>query len=143
MVQENTIPDKATWRVRPYGEGIGDYQTVSGWKEQRGLGILCENALPPDGVIVEMNGEPVAASWLYLCHGIGVAFWEGLVTRPGLSLRQSREACAHCVGLLKTIARANDVGLIKTYTTDAIAQEAMKLGFMATGSGLISLITKT
>lgn len=138
MVAENTV-----WKVRPYGEAVGDYQTVSGWQEQRGLGKLLENTLPPTGIIVEMDGEPVAASWLYLCYGIGVAFWEGMISRPGLSLSQARASCGHCLGALREIARANDIGAIKAYAGATLTHEAQKHGFAVTGHSLFSLITPT
>ena len=130
MVQENTVSDKAIWKVRPYGEAVGDYQMVSGWKQDRGLGILMENTLPPDGVIVEMDGQPVMAAWLYLCYGIGVSFLEGLITRPGLSLSTAREALKHCIGILKAIASENNIGIIKGYVSPPVARESVSAGFV-------------
>lgn len=131
------------WKVREYGSQLGDYQMVSGWSEERGKGRLMENTLPPHGIIVECDGQAVAASWIYLCYGIGVGFWEGLITRPGLSLASARTACGHCVGALKAVARANDVGLIKAYTHSGLAAEAVKHGFRVSGSHFVSIIVTT
>jgi hypothetical protein len=132
---------EVVWSVRGYGEKVGDYQMVCGWSEERGMGMLLENTLPPTGIIVEADSEAVAASWLYLCYGIGVGFWEGLIARPGLSLKMARAACGHCVGALKAIAAANDTGLIKTYAKGALAWEAERHGFIRADEGLISLFT--
>lgn len=129
------------WVVRGYGEKVGDYQMVSSWMEGRGMGRLLENLLPPTGVVVECDGEAVAASWLYLCYGIGVGFWEGLVARPGISLEMARAACGHCLGALKAIAKANDTGLIKTYAKGALTVEAQRHGFVRADEGLVSLFT--
>jgi hypothetical protein len=137
------VPENAIWTVRAYGEKVGDYQLVSSWIEARGLGRLQENFLPPTGIIVEMNNKPVAASWLYLCYGIGVAFWEGLYTCPGLSLSTARAACLHCLGALKAIAKTNDVGVIKAYTKRALAAQAKKHGFHTMDEGFTSILTTT
>jgi hypothetical protein len=131
------------WRVREYGSQLGDYQMVSGWSEERGKGRLMENTLPPHGIIVECDGQAVAASWIYLCYGIGVGFWEGLITRPGLSLASARTACGHCVGALKAVARANDVGLIKAYCRPGLARQAGSFGFHEINTGYTGLISTT
>lgn len=135
--------EEVMWSVRGYGEKVGDYQMVSGWKEVRGMGMLMENVLPPTGVIVEMDGEAVAASWLYLCYGIGVGFWEGLITKPGLSLGVARAAWVHCYGAIRKLAAANDTGVIKIYTKGPLTCEAMKHGFTEMGDGYTALIAFT
>lgn len=131
------------WVVRGYGEKVGDYQMVSGWMEGRGMGMLLENLLPPTGIVLECDGEAVGAAWLYLCYGIGVAFWEGLVARPGLSMKEMREMLRHCTGALRAIAAENDVGVIKVYAQGVLADEGVKCGLVRTGENYVSLITTT
>lgn len=143
-----TVPAPATapppvWSVRAYGERLGDYQMVSGWSEERGKGPLREQLLPPHGIIVEHHGEAVAASWLYLCYGIGVGFWEGLMAKPGISVATAREACRHSVGAVKAIAKANNTGLIKAYVKPRLAAQAFAMGFRADGQDYTSIITTT
>jgi hypothetical protein len=133
--------EEVVWSVRGYGEKVGDYQMVSGWMEERGMGRLLENLLPPTGVVVECDGEAVAASWLYLCYGIGVGFWEGLIAKPGVTLGMARLACGHCLGALKAVAKANDTGIIKTYAKGALAMQAQCHGFIRADEGLVSLFT--
>ncbi|QIF01924.1 hypothetical protein [Roseimicrobium sp. ORNL1] len=140
-VEDEQEQEVGRWVVRSYGEKVGDYQMVAGWMEGRGMGRLLENLLPPMGIVVECDGEAVAASWIYLCYGIGVGFWEGLITKPGLSPAMGLAACRHCLGALKAIAVANDVSVIKAYAKGTLARQAEKHGFVKLDEGLSSLIT--
>ncbi len=45
--------------------------------------------LPPVGIVVEQNGVPVSACWVHLSAGVGVAFLDSPVSRPGLSVKDT------------------------------------------------------
>ena len=46
-----------------------DYDTLVRWWQQWEFGVVPEECLPPDGVIVEHEGKPVCAGGLYI--GLG------------------------------------------------------------------------
>lgn len=78
--------------------------------------------LPPTGIIAEDETGPLAACFLYLSYGIGVAFVEAAVSRPGLSLKRSRQAFAAVLGGLEVIARAHDTGVLVCHALPALAR---------------------
>lgn len=111
-----------SWQVRTYGTGVGDFQMVADWwsahtKERE----FVEAFLPPTGIIVERNGEPVAAVWCHLSAGIGVAFLESPVTRPGLCLAETSEAMHVGLDAIEAICRGHDYGLLVANTLPGIA----------------------
>lgn len=122
-------------QVRAYGVALGDYQLVNEWWQSRHGEPLAETLLPPCGVIVEREGEPIAALWCYHCYGVGVAFLEMPITRPGSYVSASMEALGlaveACVTLVKAAAQAEggDVCLFKCYTLPGIARMLPRLGF--------------
>jgi len=108
--------------IRQYGEGVGDFQMVSGWlkghdEEDR----FTEVFLPPVGVIVEDAGEPVAVCWMYLAAGIGVGFIEWPITRPGLGLKRAKAALGAAFGALELIAKQHDYSLLVATTSKPLA----------------------
>lgn len=130
------------YQVRPYTSGA-DYHLVAEWWRTHGMGEFQETLLPPDGYIVQRDGEDVAAAWLYLSNGIGVAFMEWVVTRPGLSLKEARTALGHVIECMRRYANANDYGVIWCNTLPAIARFAAHHGFRAVAQDRVSMILKT
>lgn len=116
---------------------------VDAWWGERGRGQFLENLLPPDGFIVERDGEAVAAIWLYFSYGIGMAFMEFAVTRPGQSAAQSKEAFRHLVSFAKQLARSRDFGQIWAHTFPSIAAFLKEDGFHVFPEKLVSVITST
>lgn len=78
--------------------------------------------LPPTGVIAEDDTGPLAACWIYLSYGIGVAFVEMAISRPGLSLAKSRKAFAAVMGALEEVAKAHNTGVLVCHTLPAVAR---------------------
>ena len=127
---------KEPLQVRMYGEAVGDYQTANDWWQSRHGEPLAETVLPPLGVMVERDGKPIAALWCYESFGIGVAFLEMPLTRPGLSVREAMQALSLAVEACVRIAKAHakegggDVSLFKCYTLPGIAHVLPRLGFV-------------
>lgn len=123
------------FQARIYGEQAGDYQLVNRWYEARHSKPLSETILPPCGVIIEMDGEPVAALWCYEVFGIGIAFLEHAVTRSGLSISEAKRALSlaaeACIRIAKTHASENggDVSLFYLHARPEIARFLPALGF--------------
>ncbi|CAB4163484.1 hypothetical protein UFOVP813_25 [uncultured Caudovirales phage] len=116
--------------ARLYGTKTGDYQLVSHWWSQRRGEPLAETVLPPIGVMVERDGSPVCAIWCYECFGIGVAFIENPVSRPGLTIQETKAffkvAIDACIALAKS---HGDFSLFKTYACPRVSLVMPSLGF--------------
>lgn len=116
---------------------------VDAWWRDHGQGGLLENLLPPDGFIVERDGKPLCAAWLYLSAGIGVAFLEWVVARPGLPFAESKAAFIHLIQFLKQHARSCDYGVIWCNTLPGIARVAAQCGFVKLDTGRVSMAMNT
>ena len=116
-------------RVRHY-EGK-DLPMIREWWAGHGEGEFPAWLLPPLGVVVECDGAPVAALWLYMAVKIGVCFAEFPVSRPGLSMAEGREAFRCAVGALEAAALANDYRVMICHTLPAIARVMRNFGFRA------------
>lgn len=134
---------ESLYQIRKYGEKVGDYQLIDEWWRVHNDGQFLENLLPPDGFIVERDGDPVCAAWLYLSAGIGVAFMEWIVSKPGQSLSQSKEAFFQMVEFIKGYARASDYGVVWCNTLPAIARVAVQCGFRVAGKERVAMVLTT
>lgn len=132
------------FQIRQYGEKLGDYQMIDGWRRAHGHGQFIETLLPPIGVIAELDGVALSACWLHLSAGIGVGILEHLSTAPGLSPMQASTAIGHCLEALKQIAKEHDYGALIGFTHAAIARYACNHhGFTQGNTGLVQIITPT
>lgn len=117
-----------------------DYATAKGWWDEHGAEAWPESVLPPDGVMVEMDGEPVCAGWLFLVERHHVAFFHGLVTKPGLSMRVAAEALRHLnEGLDIVMRRAGRTLILGTVPQGGMLAHAKKLGFIPMGEPLLTV----
>lgn len=113
---------------------------VSEWYRAHGAGALQEVLLPPDGFVVQCDGEDLGALWVYFANGIGVGHVEWLVTRPWLSLAQSKHAIKHLVDFIWHHAQAHDYGALIFHAVPAAARVADYLGLTVAAKGQVTLI---
>ncbi len=104
------------------------------WVSHDSLGPFPEAILPPLGVMVWDESGPAAALWCYECFGVGVAFLEFPVSRPGMGFKAARaafeEAVKACVKLAgKLIEPPGDYGVFRCFTLRPIAKTLKGLGF--------------
>lgn len=120
--------------ARVYGLGLGDYQLVNEWWKRHHRHDLPETLLPPLGVIVERNSEPVGALWCYESFGVGVCFLEWPCSAPGLGVKEAARvfgfAVEACIALAKT---HGDFAIFRCSTIPAIARVLPSLGFLSEG----------
>ncbi len=117
------------WSVREYLKT--DWDLVSNWWDAHAHGShLVEPMLPPVGIIIEHDGQPACACWLYMAVGIGVCWVEHAVSRPGLKLREAKEAFRLAIHALEVIAKSHDYGVMIAHTLPAIARTLRGFGFM-------------
>lgn len=99
--------------------------------------------LPRLGIVIEPDGEPVCAAWLYMDNSVGVCFVEFPVTKPGLSLTEMRLAFAVGVQFLKLEAAALGYGVMMVRTLPGLARVLASMGFRRGGEGLVCMETLT
>jgi hypothetical protein len=127
------MANDAPLTARVYGLKAGDYQLVNGWWKARHGRDFIETLLPPLGVIVERGSEPVAAIWAYESCGIGVAFLEYFITRPGLAFRAVSNAFGYCLKSIEFILKERGYSVLRAITEERLAKFAPLHGFKAIG----------
>ena len=86
------------WRVT-------DIPTLQAWHEARHGYALSALLLPPLGFVVTDERGPCAALFCYQSYGVGVAFIDLALSRPGTSFAEAKKAFSLC---LKAIVLACD-----------------------------------
>jgi hypothetical protein len=116
------------WQVREY-DAARDAAMVEDWWSHHNDNPFPSDLLPPAGAIIECDGVPYAACWLYMAVGVGVCWLEWPVSAPGLSLRQSREAFTQLVDAMALLARSHNYPLMIANTLPPIARIMKGMGF--------------
>lgn len=128
--------ETAPLQVRVYGLKAGDYQLVNEWWMRHNQTPLPETMLPPNGVIVELDGVPLGALWCYESFGVGVAFLEWPCSAPGLGQREALAVFAFAVEACVHLAKSHgDFCLFRCSTLPAIARALPRLGFVPEHGG--------
>ena len=97
--------------------------------------------LPPLGVVVEdASGEAIGMLWCYESYGVGVAWLEYPVTRPGLTMKQAGAVMAVAVMACMQVAGKECVPpatyhVFRVATSSPIARFLGRLGFQFSDGG--------
>ncbi len=121
--------------VRPFE--ITDIPTLSDWWQAR-HGALADfpvEMLPPLSVIVEDEEGPCFFISCYESFGVGVAFLEYPVSRPGMTPRQTRDAAAFGIAAIKELAgkRCNppaEYVVFKAVPSESLFRAMSGMGFV-------------
>lgn len=105
----------------------------TGWRKAHGMAELPDSIFPRLGVVAVLDGLDSAAAWLYQDNSVGVAFMEWIVSRPGLSLAESKACFARISDTFHAEAKAIGYGLILAHGPHAVARIAVGLGWQDTG----------
>lgn len=128
--------NKPKLTARVYGLKAGDYQLVNGWWRRHNAIDLPETLLPPLGVMVELDSEPVGALWCYESFGIGVAFLEWPCSKPGLGRKEATEVFRFAIEACISLAKSHgDYSVFRCSTLAPIARVLPKFGFMPEHGG--------
>lgn len=129
----------STWSVREYTKG--DAAMIAAWHRGHGggAGPFPFALLPPVGIVIEHEEAPVAACWLYMAVGVGLCWLELPVSRPGLPLREAREAFRLGIAALEQIAQTHDYRVMMAHTTLSIARALRGFGFQPESGTKITL----
>ena len=104
-------------RTRPWDRDK-DYNTLVGWWNDWEFGVVPKECLPPDGMIVEVDGEPVCAGGLYIGLGTQFAFMEWIVTDKRAEPRNVHKCLKSCIEGLMTLAKNKGMKLVYTATKE-------------------------
>ena len=95
-----------------------DYGTLVRWWTQWEFGVVPKECLPPDGVMVEVDGKPVCAGGLYMGVGTQFAFMEWIVTDKGADPRNTHKCLKKCIDSLIELAKRKGMKLVYTATKE-------------------------
>jgi hypothetical protein len=127
--------------IRHYGLSVGDYQVISGWYHERHGRLLPETILPPLGVMVEDSKGPAAVLFAYQSLGIGVAFLDPFITRPGMPAGAAHHLFGWALAGIELVLKREDYGFLRCFTeSDTLARCLMRHGFTGENNNLAKLI---
>ena len=115
--------------VTHYNEAAHGGMVAEWWAARHRDRLFQFGMLPPVGVVAEDEGGPCAACWMHLSAGVGVAFIENPVTKPGMPLTKARDTLLFLMEVLEKIALEHDYGVMVAHTMPAIARTLMGRGF--------------
>jgi hypothetical protein len=110
-----------------------DAAMIAQWCEDHHYAGIPNAILPALGVVVQSDGDDVAALWLYMDNSCGVAFAEHPITKGGLKPKLAKAALVFAMNFLKLEARANGYHTIIIRTLPALARWAKDAGFVKDG----------
>jgi len=117
------------------------YAEVATWWAGHGWEPVPQAILPRLGVIGSIDGQGIAAAWLYMDNSIGVAMLEWMVGNPKGEARQVLRALRSVVEFLKAEAKRLDYGVILTSCRQAgLVKWLQKRGFMKTDEGVTHML---
>jgi hypothetical protein len=121
-----------------------DYPVVSGWWEAHGWPEpLLLAMIPKLGIMVERNGEPCLAGWVYMDNSCGVSMLEFVVGNPATPPRDVLRSIEHLTAAARMCASQNGYSIMLTYCkTMSLAKAFQKNGFKLTDDGMKHLVIK-
>lgn len=120
-----------------------DFPLIEQWAKAHGRALFDARTVPPTAFMVEDEKGPLVFCKLYLSLGVGVAFLEGLFSRPWEAPGVIVAGVAFLVEAVKKIAAAHDYGLLVCHTFPSMARKALGMGFTETHSGLVQMAMST
>lgn len=112
----------------------GDSAIADAWIRARGAGVgWQEEMLPPHGVVMLWDGEPVAMAWLILTDcACGVGFIHNVATDPRAPLRVRARALRDGMRLIETLAAQLGCRVLRGGVSDRhMARLAERAGWQA------------
>jgi hypothetical protein len=95
-----------------------DYDTLVKWWNEWKFGIVPKECLPPDGIMVEIDGKPICAGGLYLCDGTTFGFMEWIVADKNANKRDTHSALKMCIDAIMDLAKSKGIKLVYTVTKE-------------------------
>lgn len=104
-------------QTRPWDRD-NDYDTLVKWWTLWEFGVVPKECLPPDGIIVEIEGTPICAGGLYVGQGTQFGFMEWIVTDKQADARKTHSALKLCIDDIMKLAKNKGLKLVYTATKE-------------------------
>ena len=95
-----------------------DYDTLVKWWTEWEFGAVPKECLPPDGIMVEIDGTPVCAGGLYIGEGTQFGFMEWIVTDKQAEQRDVHNCLKLCIDSIMGLAKDKGIKLVYTATKE-------------------------
>lgn len=118
-----------------------DHPMLTAWWKAHGFPQLPAQILPRMGYLVEHDGAPVVAGWLYMDNSVGVSMLEWVTTNPEAPVKVIPTAIRVLCDFMWERANAMDYGvMLTTCRQPALARVFEKNGFQRTDDSVIHLL---
>ena len=95
-----------------------DYDTLVRWWTNWEFGKVPKECLPPDGIMIEVDGRPLCAGGLYIGQGTKFGFMEWIVTDKQADARKIHLALKMCIDRIMQLAKQKGLTLVYTATKE-------------------------
>ena len=95
-----------------------DYPILVKWWTDWKFGTVPKECLPPDGIMVEIDGKPICAGGLYIGVGTQFAFMEWIVADKRATRRDVHKALKICIDAIIELAKSKGMKLVYTATKE-------------------------
>ena len=95
-----------------------DYPILVKWWTDWKFGTVPKECLPPDGIMVEIDGKPICAGGLYIGVGTQFAFMEWIVTDKNADKRVVHKSLKMCIDAIMELAKSKGMKLVYTATKE-------------------------
>ena len=95
-----------------------DYATLVKWWNDWEFGVVPKECLPPDGIMIEIDGKPVCGGGLYIGVGTQFAFMEWIVTDKSAKPRIVHKCLKLCIDSIMKLAKERGIKLVYTATKE-------------------------
>jgi len=117
-------------QTHAFGTEPDDKDVVSAWyAEHRHGAIFPTTVLPPHGVVASVYGERLAAAWVYLSFGIGVAHIHWAVGKPRTAPKLLVAAWRAVFRGIEDVCRAHNCFVIFCNARPDVAHGLRRAGF--------------
>jgi hypothetical protein len=143
FMETDAKPTRAILSVRMV-DIDADYPVVSSWWQSHGWAqALPLFMLSKLGIMVERNGEPCLAGWVYMDNSCGVSMLEFVVGNPSVPPRDIVRALEHLTNAAKLCAKQNGYCIMLTYCKQmSLAKAFQKNGFIFAEDNMKHLVYK-
>ena len=95
-----------------------DYDILVQWWIDWKFGTVPKECLPPDGIMVEIDGKPICACGLYIGVGTQFAFMEWVIADKRAYRRDVHRALKVCIDAIMELAKSKGMKLVYTATKE-------------------------
>lgn len=95
-----------------------DYNLLVKWWNQYEFGVVPKNCLPPQGIIIEVDNQPICAGGLYRLMGTAFGIMEWIVADKEANLKVTHKALNLCIQELLKLAKEYNIELVYTMTAE-------------------------